>query len=88
MRNIYDIMNERQEQMLDNEFFEIQEGYDEVLLLDEAPCVTLEQLVYNNPDKKKLSVLIEEAEAEQVNKTNNVINNNEIDLSLDWLNYI
>ena len=87
MRNIYDIMNERQEQMLDNEFFEIQEGYDEVLLLDEAPCVTLEQLVYNNPDKKKLSVLIEEAEAEQVNKTNNVINKlkEQMRRVLEWL---
>ena len=28
--------------------------------------------LYNNPEKKKLSVLIEEAEAEKVNKTNNI----------------
>lgn len=73
MRNIYDILNERQEALLDDEYESIQEGYNEVLLLEQETCVTLEELVYNNPEKKKLTVLIEEAEANQVNKTNGII---------------
>lgn len=87
MRNIYDLFNERQGDMLDKEFDLIQEGYDELLIIEKEPCVTLEQLVYNNPEKKKLSVLMEEAEANQVNKTNNLINKlkEQMKKVLQWL---
>jgi hypothetical protein len=87
LRNIYDILNERQEDMLDIEYEGIQEGYDEVILLDKSICVTLEELVYNNPEKKKLSVLMEEVEANESNKTNNIINKlkEQMQKVLQWL---
>ena len=73
MRNIYDIFESRQEDLLDKEYNEIQEGYEEILIIEKQPVITLENLVYNNPEKKKLSVLMEEVEADQVNKTNGII---------------
>ena len=74
MRNIYDIFESRQEDLLDAEFEQIQEGYEDILILEKQAVVTLESLVYNNPEKKKLSVLMEEAEANETMKTNNIVN--------------
>lgn len=61
MHNIYDIFKDEEELALDKEYYGIQESLD--TLLEEPVIVTLEELVYNNPEKKKLSVLIEEVEA-------------------------
>lgn len=74
MKNIYDIFESRQEDLLDAEFEKIQEGYEELLILEKETVVTLENLVYNNPEKKKLSVLMEEAEVNETMKNNNIIN--------------
>ena len=57
MYNIYDIFKDEEELALDKEYYGIQESLD--TLLEEPVIVTLEELVYNNPEKKKLSVLIE-----------------------------
>lgn len=68
MHNIYDIFKDEEELALDKEYYGIQESLD--TLLEEPVIVTLEELVYNNPEKKKLSVLIEEVEAaKEKNKT-------------------
>jgi hypothetical protein len=73
MKNIYDLFNDRQEDIFDEEYRQIQESSDELLILEKATTVTLEQLVYNNPEKKKLSVLMEEVEASEAKKTNDII---------------
>ena len=73
MKNIYDVFNERQEVLFDQEYNSIQESYDELLILEKQTTVTLESLVYNNPEKKKLSVLMEEVEASENKKTNDII---------------
>lgn len=65
MYNIYDIFKDEEELALDKEYYGIQESLD--TLLEEPVIVTLEELVYNNPEKKKLSVLIEEVEAAKEN---------------------
>lgn len=73
MENIYELIKE-QEKIFDKEYKEIQEGYKELDIIEKSSVVTLEELVYNNPEKKKLSVLIEEAEANEISKTNELIN--------------
>ena len=72
MDNIYEIIKE-QEKIFDREYNEIQESCKEWVIIEKSTVNTLEQLVYNNPEKKKLSVLIEEAEAADATKTNNII---------------
>lgn len=73
MENIYELIKE-QELIFDKEYKEIQEGYKELDIIEKASVITLEELVYNNPEKKKLSVLIEEVEANEISKTNELIN--------------
>lgn len=87
MKDIYEILENRKEAMLDEEYYNIQEGYDELCILENEIVVTLEELVYNNPEKKKLSVLIEEVEANNVNKTNNIIEKlkEQMKKVLNWL---
>lgn len=72
MENIYDIIRE-QEKAFDKEYNEIQEGYNELLIIEKTAVVTLEDLVYNNPNKKKLSVLMEEVETNEITKTNSLV---------------
>lgn len=72
MENIYDIIRE-QEKIFDQEYKAIQEGQNEILLIEKTAVVTLEELVYNNPEKKKLSVLMEEAESNEMVKTQSLV---------------
>lgn len=72
MENIYDIIRE-QEKLFDQEYKAIQEGQNEILLIEKTAIVTLEELVYNNPEKKKLSVLMEEAESNEMVKTQSLV---------------
>ena len=72
MHNIYDIFEDEQEKMFDEEYNGIQESYNEIIL--DLPIENiLESLVYNNPEKKKLSVLIEEAEATETNNIQKIV---------------
>ena len=72
MHNIYDIFEDEQEKMFDEEYNGIQENYNEIIL--DLPIENiLESLVYNNPEKKKLSVLIEEAEATETNNIQKIV---------------
>lgn len=87
MKSIYDLFNDRQEDSFDEEYRQIQESSDELLLLDKVTTVTLEELVYNNPEKKKLSVLMEEVEANETKKTNDIIEKikEQMRKVLDWI---
>lgn len=72
MKDIYELFESKIEEELDEEYFRIQESLDEFLLIDK-PIYTnalIEEVIYNNPEKKRLDVLIEEAE---VQKKNNII---------------
>lgn len=72
MRNIYELFESKIEEELDAEYFSIQESLDEFLIMEEAvyKSTLIENLIYDNPDKKRLDVLIEEAE---VQAKNNII---------------
>lgn len=87
MKNIYDLFNDRQEDIFDEEYRQIQESSDELLILEKATTVTLEQLVYNNPEKKKLSVLMEEVEASETKKKTDIIEKlkEQMKKVLDWI---
>ena len=49
MKDIYEILENRKEAMLDEEYYNIQEGYDDLCKLENEIVVTLEVLVYYNP---------------------------------------
>lgn len=87
MKNIYDLFNDRQEEIFDKEYRHIQESSDELLILEKVTTVTLEELVYNNPEKKKLSVLMEEVEANEAKKSNDIIEKlkEQMRRVLDWI---
>jgi hypothetical protein len=87
MKNMYDLFNERTELSFDEEYNSIQESSDELLLLEKQTTITLEELVYNNPEKKKLSVLMEEVEASETKKTNDIIEKlkEQMRKVLDWI---
>lgn len=87
MKNIYDLFNDRQEDIFDEEYRQIQESSDELLILEKATTVTLEELVYNNPEKKKLSVLMEEVEASETKKKTDIIEKlkEQMKKVLDWI---
>lgn len=73
--------------MFDEEYYNLQESYDELLILEKETCVTLEDLVYNNPEKKKLSILMEEVEESNIRKSNNIIEKlkEQMKKVLNWL---
>lgn len=73
--------------MIDEEYYNLQESYDELLILEKETCVTLEELVYNNPEKKKLSILMEEVEESNIRKSNNIIEKlkEQMKKVLNWL---
>ena len=87
MKNIYDLFNDRQEDNFDEEYRQIQESSDELLILEKVTTVTLEELVYNNPEKKKLSVLMEEVEASETKKKTDIIEKlkEQMKKVLDWI---
>lgn len=87
MKDIYEIFESRKEILIDEEYYNIQEGYDELIILEKETCVTLEELVYNNPEKKKLSILMEEVEESNVKKSTNIIEKlkEQMEKVLNWL---
>lgn len=87
MKDIYEIFESRKEILIDEEYYNIQEGYDELIILEKETCVTLEELVYNNPEKKKLSILMEEVEESNVKKSTNIIEKlkEQMKKVLNWL---
>jgi hypothetical protein len=91
MRNIYELFDSRQETIIESEYERIQEGYDEIIILEkEIYTNTLESLVYNNPEKKKLSVLMEEAEGNATLKRKSLADKlkEQMKKVLNWLSKI
>lgn len=67
MQNIYDLFNSLQRDILEEEYNGVMKGHDEFIILEEDIYKNslVETLLYNNPDKKRLDVLIEEAEVKK-----------------------
>ncbi len=85
MYNIYNIFEDEQEQEFDREYYDIQESYDKIL--EDQVIITLEELVYNNPENKKLSVLIEEVEANEQGNVQKIIDKLKAQMQrvLNWI---
>jgi hypothetical protein len=63
MHNIQDLFNELQRNVLEEEYNEVMRGHDEFVILEQEIYKNslAETLIYNNPEKKRLDVLLEEA---------------------------
>ena len=64
MDNIQEIFNRLQHEVLEEEYNLVNKSYDEYIILEREIYTNslIETMVYNNPDKKRLDILLEEAE--------------------------
>jgi len=64
MDNIQEIFNRLQHEVLEEEYNSVNKSYDEYIILEREIYTNslIETMVYNNPEKKRLDILLEEAE--------------------------
>ena len=62
MDNIQEIFNRLQHEVLEEEYNSVNKSYDDYIILEREIYTNslIETMVYNNPEKKRLDILLEE----------------------------